>query len=192
MTKPTGKPRGRPKEKEYVTLMARVPLELAERAKRYAGRKQQTISVVIRDALEVLIEDDRFSPFVSDRNGDAAIVSDRKGDAARSAAHTDDILSDMKRDEPAPALETPVPDIVSDTKGDGSAPDSQEPAIVSDTKEGYDTSKYELGELCVHGHDYHGTGQSLNRLSTGRCAECAKARDQAYRDRKRQRAPVPG
>jgi len=30
MTKPTGRPRGRPKTKEYVTLMARFPQDLAD------------------------------------------------------------------------------------------------------------------------------------------------------------------
>ena len=47
MIKPGGRPRGRPKEKEYVPLMARVPEDLAERAKRYAALHQQTISTVL-------------------------------------------------------------------------------------------------------------------------------------------------
>jgi len=37
MTKPTGRPRGRPKTKESVTLMARVDVTLADRVKRYAA-----------------------------------------------------------------------------------------------------------------------------------------------------------
>ena len=37
MTKPTGRPRGRPKVKEYVTLMARVDVALADQVKRYAS-----------------------------------------------------------------------------------------------------------------------------------------------------------
>jgi hypothetical protein len=48
MTKPTGRPRGRPKTKEYVTLMARVDITLADEVKRYASRHRQPISVVIR------------------------------------------------------------------------------------------------------------------------------------------------
>jgi hypothetical protein len=38
MTKPTGRPRGRPKTKAYVTLMARVDIALADEVKRYASR----------------------------------------------------------------------------------------------------------------------------------------------------------
>ena len=57
MTKPTGRPRGRPKTKEYVTLMARVDLTLADEVKRYASLHRQPISVVIRDALTLLMEE---------------------------------------------------------------------------------------------------------------------------------------
>ena len=78
MTKPTGRPRGRPKTKEYVTLMARVPQDLADRVERYAALHQQSISVVLRDGLEVLLEEDRYQPFLSDNNRDIVIMSDRK------------------------------------------------------------------------------------------------------------------
>src|SRR5919197_1053718 len=79
MTKPTGRPRGRPKTKEYVTLMARVDVTLADEVKRYASLHRQPISVVIRDALMLLMEEypcacDRSVPhrlaaheFLSDR-----------------------------------------------------------------------------------------------------------------------------
>src|SRR5438093_13416383 len=57
MTKPTGRPRGRPKVKEYVTLMARVDVALADQVKRYASLHRQPLSVVIRDALSLLMEE---------------------------------------------------------------------------------------------------------------------------------------
>ena len=57
MTKPPGRPRGRPKTKEYSTLMARMPQELVDRVKRYAAAHCQPISVVIRDALILLMEE---------------------------------------------------------------------------------------------------------------------------------------
>src|SRR2546430_3952346 len=79
MTTPTGRPRGRPKTKEYVTLMARVPQDLADRVQRYAGLRQQSISVVLRDGLELLLEEDRYRPFVSDTKRGQVIVSDAKG-----------------------------------------------------------------------------------------------------------------
>ena len=57
MTKPTGRPRGRPKTTAYVTLMARVDVALADRFKRYAAAHRQPMSVVIRDALLLLMEE---------------------------------------------------------------------------------------------------------------------------------------
>ena len=57
MTKPTGRPRGRPKTKESTTLMARVPQELADRVKRYAAAHRQPIAVVMRDALLLLMDE---------------------------------------------------------------------------------------------------------------------------------------
>ena len=66
MTKPTGRPRGRPKTKEYVTLMARVDSALADEVKRYASLHRQPISVVMRDALTLLMDE---YPGAADRSG---------------------------------------------------------------------------------------------------------------------------
>ncbi len=125
MTTPTGRPRGRPKTKEYVTLMARVPQELADRVQRYAGLHQQPISVVLRDALEVLLEEDRYHPFLSDMNRAPDNVSDTKAESAS-------IMSDMKEEQAY---------IVSDMNDDTPATSAVTPphtrsAKVSDTKEG--------------------------------------------------------
>src|SRR2546426_4006362 len=57
MTRPTGRPRGRPKTRDYVTLMARVDVVLADQVKRYASLHRQPISLVIRDALSLLMEE---------------------------------------------------------------------------------------------------------------------------------------
>ena len=65
MTKPTGRPRGRPKTTECVTLMARVDITLADEVKRYASLHRQPISVVIRDALTLLMDE---YPFAADRS----------------------------------------------------------------------------------------------------------------------------
>jgi len=135
MTTPTGRPRGRPKTKEYVTLMARVPQELADRVQRYAGLHQQPISVVLRDALEVLLEEDRYHPFLSDMNRASDTLSDTKAESARIMSDRKeaqaDIVSDMNADTPAPRAVTPPRTRsakVSDTK-------EVEPAILSDMKE---------------------------------------------------------
>lgn len=98
MTKPTGRPRGRPKEKEYDTLMARVPQALIDEVKRYAGRKQQTISVVIREGLHMLVADaDSVPHFVYDRNAETEKVSDVKAeDSPKVSDIKSSLLSDTK------------------------------------------------------------------------------------------------
>jgi len=55
--KATGKTRGRPKTKEYKTLLSRVPQDLAELAERYAKQHGQSISELIREGLEWRIGD---------------------------------------------------------------------------------------------------------------------------------------
>jgi hypothetical protein len=50
----------------------------------------------------------------------------------------------------------------------------------------YDTSKYYLGKLCKHGHNYHGTGQSLLYRRNRRCVECDKWEARRRRLAKRQ------
>jgi hypothetical protein len=55
---PTGRPRGRPKTKQYESLVVRVPQDLAEQAKRYAARHRQSLSELLRDGLVWRIEQD--------------------------------------------------------------------------------------------------------------------------------------
>jgi hypothetical protein len=113
MTRPTGRPRGRPKTKEYVTLMARVPQDLADQAKRYAGQHRQTMSDVLRDGLQVLLDEDRYRPSISDINAVSANTSDTKAASAPLV----------------PDEQVAASSIVSDTK-EGRA------AMMSDMKEG--------------------------------------------------------
>jgi hypothetical protein len=154
MTKPTGRPRGRPKTSFYVMLMARVPQELADRVQRYAKLRQQPISVVLRDSLELLLEEDRYRPFLSDNNGAGDITSDMhlvdRNDilpdqdgilSDRNESELDELLSnatpgevDTLLTEGDPVLDTltahmqtAIADMLSDTK-------EAQPAIASDTK----------------------------------------------------------
>jgi hypothetical protein len=179
MTKPTGRPQGRPKTTEYTTLMARVPQELADRVKRYAAAHRQPIAVVMRDALLLLMDEYPSSAdlsaaphriaaheFLSDRYDSSLDTLLGETDSAEFEA----LLSDTKEEVVDAILEgvNRRPDMVSGTNV---------PA--------FDTTKYVLGELCLRGHDYHGTGQSLRHRRRHVCLACdaeqARARRKAQR-----------
>ena len=67
MTKPTGRPCGRPKTKEHGSITVRMDLALIEQVQRYARLKRQTISEVVRDGVQVLLTDqDPWHPLGSD------------------------------------------------------------------------------------------------------------------------------
>jgi hypothetical protein len=126
MTKPTGRPRGRPKTKESVTLMARVDVTLADRVKRYAAAHRQPLSVVMRDALLLLMDEypsnaDRSAPhriaaheFLSDRYDSSLDMLLGETDSAELEA----LLSDTNEEVIDTILEgaNNRPDFVSDTK----------------------------------------------------------------------------
>src|SRR4029450_4439175 len=160
MTKPTGRPRGRPKTKEYVTLMARVDITLADEVKRYASLHRQPISVVIRDALTLLMEE---YPCAGDRSGPHQLaghefLSDRYESpldmllGERNSAELKDLLSDTNREV--------VEAMLSDTSG--------RDAYASDTKEAMTDRT-----------------SNANRGSTeSRTRAAARARSQQVSDRK--------
>ncbi len=215
MTKPTGNPRGRPKTKEYATLMARIPQELVERVTRYAGLHRQSISVVIREGLLLLLESDPYGHFMSDMKEERAetyIAYDTKAASAEPAA---EIVSDIKTGVPQQSATTQaigVSEKVSDTK-------EQKPKIVYDRKEAednmsdrkaavqkivsdkngeapdtttkppgmlpFDATKYVLGKLCPRQHDYDGTGHSLLRLSNRHCLACDREKFHERKQAKR-------
>jgi hypothetical protein len=213
---PTGRPPGRPKTKEYETLTARVPQDIADHARAYASRHRQTLSDVLRDGLHLLLEEDRYHPYMSDVNGTPEIVSDiivpkNEAEIVANTNGTPEIVSDMIHMQRLRAIVSDAiqtagePEIVSDTNDIHPVPLDAEalaalPAApvtiqIDERPTGvsvppFDIMKYALGEICKHGHDYQGTGQSLRRLADHECLACQRARAQAARQRKRQAAPV--
>jgi hypothetical protein len=124
----TGRPPGRPKTKEYVTLMARVPQDLADQAKRYAGLQRQTMSDVLRDGLLMLLqEEDPYRPYVSDMH------------------RVQEIVLDTKAAIPALDSATSQPGIVSDSNT-VAEPYTQEGTLVSETTQTESTPLEEYGE----------------------------------------------
>ena len=99
MGKRTGNPRGRPKGPEYTTLMARMPLTMAEQVKAYAQHTGQTVTKVLLDGVHHLLAPQAGSDsFLSDINRAGNILSDTQEAAPASRGATpgcDHILSDI-------------------------------------------------------------------------------------------------
>jgi hypothetical protein len=49
----------------------------------------------------------------------------------------------------------------------------------------YDPTRYRLGGLCTHGHNYQGTGKTLRRVPNGACPKCETAAQRERRQRQR-------
>ena len=50
----------------------------------------------------------------------------------------------------------------------------------------FDPEKFYLGKLCLRGHDWDGTGQSLRRKSTRACVDCGKEHSRRWRSQNRE------
>jgi hypothetical protein len=193
---PTGRPTGRPKTKEYDTLMARVPRDFAEQVKRYAARHRQSISELIRDGLVWRIEQDTPGrpwstcigmPIDPDDlsvpcNGDTGIqeLSPRVYEAIAAAVREAiaPVMGIPITEHHESVIQQPVPVLQQDTVSRDGAE-----ALAS---EGYDASKFSLGKLCPKGHRYGDSGLSLLRKHHGGCRECE---NQAKREKRaRQKA----
>jgi hypothetical protein len=55
--RPTGRPVGRPKTKDYQTFSLKMPTDFLAQVKRYAREHQQTVAELIRDGLQWRITD---------------------------------------------------------------------------------------------------------------------------------------
>jgi hypothetical protein len=150
-----GRPRGRPKTKKYVTLMARVDITLADEVKRYASLHRQPISVVIRDALTLLMEEypvaaDRSGPhrlaaheFLSDRyespldtligEADSAELENLVSDTNKEVVEA--MLSDTSgEDEYASDMKAAITDMMSDNNKARAAVPTRTPARAQSRK----------------------------------------------------------
>src|SRR5258708_3231198 len=146
MTKATGRPRGRPKTKEYKSVTIRFPLAFLEHLQRYATLKRQTVSDAMRDGAMLLLADvDPYHPsLLSHTNEDAANLSDRKEEVS-------DMLSDAKADTVIASDSNTISDIVSDRKEahppalDFDAPRLTIPGVPTFL---FNPAKHAIGPLC--------------------------------------------
>jgi hypothetical protein len=50
---------------------------------------------------------------------------------------------------------------------------------------GYDTARLHLGQLCMRGHDWQGTGKTLRHIKDNTCVECKRVRDREAQQTRR-------
>lgn len=179
MTKPTGRPRGRPRGRDYITTAFRYPADLAERVKAYADRKRQPLSVVIRDALELLLEEDRYRPFVSNTNTVSDMVLDTKEESV-------DIVLDRKEEHVSHVFDTHAAQ--EDDPQAGGLCQTAHGTTTANTVVVFDPGKHVLGKLCPRGHAYQATGQSVLRERNRHCVLCDREKFHERPRSKRQQA----
>ena len=172
---------GRPKRTEEVTpILLRLPTALLKRVERCKARLEFQASVSIP----------RTAVFCGILEAGCAVFEGRT--TITEAADDGQISSISEIPEVSNISE--VSDISDTRPHNGTPPDEVRSLLVAQGQETgrpsvlppFDASTYVLGKLCRHGHDYHGTGQSLRRLSDNACLACHRERSKGHRQRKRQ------
>ena len=185
------------------SLTIRIPRELYEEAKRYVSmRLPMTLSELIIDGLRLRLKTpaDPRDIILSDDNTvmhelQEMIQTAVQAEIGKLHTFMGSAVDALTR---APAPESPAEPLperayddneVEGTTQEVSQPTAETPAESTTKQTGippYDTTRYYLGKLCPHQHEYHGTGQSLLRRHNGYCRECERLGKRAAREAKRQ------
>jgi Ribbon-helix-helix protein, copG family len=217
--RPVGRPKGtRTATVELETLSFKVPAEFKAQLQAYAKQRRQSISELIREGIEWRIgEGDpltmRYGTVTSGEtayegntgNTDKAELGIEflHGMLSALVAEVRQLHISMQTIEQrlgehgsmqAPSV-TGNTDVTS-VNGDMPVASRKAQSTLGRTSvrvlPEFDPAKYALGPLCVHGHDYGGSGQSLRqRIGKHECVECTRTRKRAYKKRQRQ-AEAPG
>jgi len=176
-----------------VPLNAWVTPETRARYQDLALTHRRTVSELIQAAL------DQYRPGAPGIGADTDTVSDTL--LQHVLAHVDAHLAALGQVPVGP--QTPVTETVTDTGTDTveTVTDTVTETItdtvtelvtetVTETGQGFDHARYHLGTLCLNGHDYQGTGQSLRANNKARyCIACNRGHKQTYKAGQRQKQP---
>jgi len=206
--KSTGRPVGRPKTKEYKTLLARVPADLAELVKQYARQHGQSVAELLREGVEWRVGDGdprgmgMYLAQPTDSSEKVYYTNTEKASGVESSAVLEDMRTALARQEAqiqalTQMLEQQTALLRSNVYssntpiGHGEQESRSEHAPAGEG-EGFDPARFRLGKLCKRGHAYHGTGQTLYRLPRFVCPECDAEGARKRRKAKREGQPVQG
>jgi hypothetical protein len=203
-------------KKAYASVIARIPQDLVDAVKRYAGVHRCSVSELIREGLEMRLDAD-----VPGRSADSR--RDSGGEVLHEVLHTLHTLSPMLRAAVQGTVRETVTEVLHEVlsrstrvqqapekvlQGHTSEPQgrattrrgitevlSQDTADapVSQHGAGFDTTRFLVGELCPEKHAYLGTGQSLRYLRGDHdCVTCRRERNERYNAQKRARRTAAG
>jgi hypothetical protein len=149
--------------KAYTSITARIPQDLANEAKRYAGIHRLSVSELVRDGLEMRLEE-----------GDVpGRTTGKPGEPGEEVLHEVLPHSIKGHTEVLPrksAAHTPAQEGLTE---------------VLPHHADFDPTKFYLGKLCPRGHDYRGTGKSLLRKHNNGCPLCLNAMKREKRARQK-------
>lgn len=195
--------------KAYTTLLARVPQELADEAKRYATQHRCSVSELIRDGLEMRLESGDVPGRTTGEPGEEVLHEVLHG--ITEVLHTLKALSPAVRQTMSDVLHEVLPRYLPRSQEhqggmtevlphDATTARDDEQGMTevlhdkadtgSPSSAGFDATRFALGKLCVSGHAYQDTGETLYRLPKYVCPQCDAAR--ARERRARQKAVQEG
>lgn len=195
-------------KKAYASVIARIPQDLVDAVKRYAGVHRCSVSELIREGLEMRLDAD-----VPGRSADSR--RDSGDEVLHQVLHTLHTLSPMLRAAVQGTVRETVTEVLHEVlplstraqhtpekalQGHISAPKGRATTrrgitevLPLDTADAFDPTRFFVGELCPEKHAYLGTGQSLRYLRGDHdCVTCRRERNERYNAQKRARRTAAG
>jgi Arc/MetJ-type ribon-helix-helix transcriptional regulator len=129
---------------------------------------------------------------LSDRVRQSRLLSDTQEILAMPVSHTSDSMSDALSDVASDTLSDRASDTRQTSRPTPEARSVRPAAagLPANNIPPFDTSKFVLGPLCKKHHDYHGTGQTLRRVTSHGCPQCDVERTRAKRKATRDGPPA--
>src|SRR5437763_1809369 len=170
-------------EEKLVTVeklvAVRLPIALYQSAQRYADLYRTNLSALLREGLEMRLQE---GPSQAEGPITPLVVTMVRQLATQLATAAEELA---KASEGAEALSSEDAGATA-----GSPPQepiaphaAQQEATPSSGIPPFDITKYYLGRLCVRGHAWPGTQQTLLLRKGNNCPDCNTERNRAYRQR---------
>jgi hypothetical protein len=170
--------------KAYTSITARIPQDLANEAKRYAGIHRLSVSELVRAGLEMRLEEGDVPGRTTGKPGEPG--EEVLHEVLQVVTALSPMLQAAVRQTIAEVLHEVLP-----RKSIAHTPAPEGLTEVLPQNAAFDHEKFYLAPLCKRGHDYAGSGMSLLRKGNSNCVQCQRELRQA-RDAQRTAARQEG